>query len=712
LLFVVLRRLFPASFWLPLISAILFCLFPFNAETVSWFGGRGAELTGFFFLASLVAYQNARGLNSSRAMGSMIGTPTGSQTDSPTGSPTGFNWAWLIGSLGLFICALLCSANIWVGCLFFPFYEFVLWTEHRRSGEDSTAFSAMLIGPLLFIVATACIVAGTESLFRLMGDSAPQLSLMTLYKTLRAMVFPINEAIWHGYARQFRILYFLLTPFAIMFALALKSDARLRQQVLFLTIWFALMFLPQVGHVAVGADMFGSRLLYLASMPFCGLMAAIFLSPPLVFKRKPMIGFGVSLVGLLVLSGVYAAHGWNQDAAFRNGGRLLHNVQKSIAIVHGKTQAPYVLVRDVPPYVAASPMFSTDGLVVFDGGTGLLSARYVSAGRLKDDLRAGKYTDVTFTWDPNMRALLPLDLSAMPLVFPEKMTAAEIVNRFLPSLEFYQQAKFDAVANEITLDSNSSSGPAIRLSVDGLGPLSGDFIYVDAKIDAPVTGKRPLVEMYWLTPYHQNYDERLRRAYATAIVGDGKVHRYYFSLRSIGFTTSGAISNITIGFPAGAKVALTGMGLLPKDKLVPAFDVDQASIPQPVASGYDPPVVRYPNIPDLGLYVLPKESQSLPVSYGISNLPGAAGVSIEVSMPYKDFPNPNGTEYSGVGFKSVAAVSADGRFAVPLTDLPGPGVYALRAVAIDAGHNPISAFSDAVYVLVRTHRRLASGEQG
>ena len=690
--FVILRRVC-SSFWLPLASAILFCLFPLNAEAVSWLGGRGALLSGFFFAASLLTYQNARGI-------SAVSNLSASQ----------LRWPWLIASLCLFICSLLCSANIWTACLLFPLYEVHLWLSGRNE-QDASKVSVRLIPPLLFVVATACIVAGTGSLFRLLGESAPSLSFGVLYKTLRAMIFPINEAIWHGYARQFRILYFLLLPFVITFAIALKQDRRLCGLVAVLAVWFAILFLPQLGHMAVGGDMFGSRLFYAASMPFCGLMAAVFLSPLIVFNARRLIGFILSLLGLLVLSGVYAAHGWNQDAAYRNGGRLLHNVQKSIAIVHEKTHLPFFLVRDVPPYVAVAPAFSTDGLVVFDGETGLLSARHVAAGALKEALLAGKYTDRTFTWDTNMRALLPLDLSFMPTAFPEKMTAAQIIPRFLPSLEYYKQVKFDSANDEIVLESNSTSGPAIRLTVDGLGPLSGDFIYVDATIDAPATEKRPLVEMYWLTPYHQNYDERLRRSYATAIVNDGKVHRYYLSLRSIGFTTSGAINNITLGFPAGAKVILKGMGLLPKADLMPTFAVDQKQM-QPARSGYNPPFMNYINEPDLGSYVLADEADSVPVIFGISNIPHAAGVSIEVSMPDADFANPNGTEYSGVGFKSIPVTNSDGHYSIAVTDLPRPGVYAIRAVAIDAGHNPISAFSDTIYVLVKTHRRLASGDIG
>jgi hypothetical protein len=109
----------------------------------------------------------------------------------------------------------------------------------------------------------------------------------------------------------------------------------------------------------------------------------------------------------------------------------------------------------------------------------------------------------------------------------------------------------------------------------------------------------------------------------------------------------------------------------------------------------------------LGMVRLPPDAKEVVVSHACQNIAGAVGVMIEISMPNKSFPNTNGNQPSGVGSSMIGISGIKGTYALPLSKFPVPGLYCLRAIAIDANHRPLGSFSDDVFCLI--NRRYPNG---
>lgn len=709
----------------PLVAAVIFAIYPINAEAVSWFGGRGIELCGALFLASLYCYLRGRRAGEIASVGGnlqVVSSAYGGRAADQQ-SALGFKWPWMISSLGLYTLSLLSSASVWTGCILFIVVELWLFVvvsrNHtgsatpvpggRQPGDDPTE---RLLGPLALCVVTAAYIAGMGIIWQMTSyEIRPDLSFGAIGKTLRALFFPINEAIWHKYARQYDILYLLLPPFALLLIWALKANRPIRQLFTFSALWFLLAVFPEIGHIAK-ENLYGSRLFYLASMPLALILSLAFTSlanlvPGGSKLRRTACGI-VSTIATAVLCVFFLAHITNQNMAYRNGGREIAAIQKSMSVVEAHTNAPFLLVNEVPKWTTVAPVFAGDGLQVFDGQTHLISASTVSPGLLKDALRDGKYRDAALNWVEPLRSLMPLDISLFDKPF-QKMDARQIAMRFVPGIEFIKTAHLDVASNVLQLQSNNERGPVMRLSAAGMSPVTDDFLYVDARIDAPHSREKPLIELYWQTGTHTDYNNNTRRVWTKAVVGDGNYHRYYLSLRSLGWIDSGPLFAITLGFPAGSQVAIKEIGIADKGEVIPNFNgVVQNS--EPRAARVTAPYYNFPNAPDLGLFDC-GNSDSITVTHDTSRIPDATGVLVEISMPDRIFPNPNGNEPSGVGGKKVAINGVKGTYAISTTDFPRSGVYSLRAIAIDKGHNPLGNFSDAIYCLVRRPRSNGWAEQ-
>jgi hypothetical protein len=144
-------------------------------------------------------------------------------------------------------------------------------------------------------------------------------------------------------------------------------------------------------------------------------------------------------------------------------------------------------------------------------------------------------------------------------------------------------------------------------------------------------------------------------------------------------------------------VGLRSISGADKAKVMPMF----TAVAQP-ATGmpFNPPFFRFPTQPELGLFRIPPNADSIVVSHSCENLEGASGVMIEISMPNKVFPNENGADQSGVASSVIGIDGAKGTYGIPIAKFPVPGLYSLRAVAIDQNHRPMGNFSDDVYCLV------------
>lgn len=682
LLYLGLRRC-TAEVEISLVAAILFALFPLNAHAVSWIPGHGSLFAGVFVAAAIYTYLRGRE-----------------------------DWRWMLVSLVMFMSALFCSASVWPVCLLIAMLECYMTYIRKVSSANPTL---SICGPLLFLLLTAAYMAASGLLWQMTTwDARPVFTFDAFFKTIKALLFPVNQAIWPHYAKQFRSLYFLFVPYLLIAAISFKFDRRLGGMLLLSALWMVLCMVPVLGHISVSSNMFGAHLLYLAAMPLCVILAILMTAslrvlPVLVPGRKTpsadLLRLALAVLGVGLLAAFYFSHNLKQNGAFASGASHLRRLHKSMRVVQAKTSGPYILGRDLPENIASAPAFRSKSLLVLDSIHGLLSASTVSPGRLKDSLKDGAFRDAVFRWEPALNSLVPVDFTEPAAPFPAALSASELLQRLSPPIEHYPMARFDPAVG-IILESNSMAGPSFKINADGLSNLVGDFIYVDAKIEAPNLGNEQLIELYWTTPQYPDYDGnpvKERRGYTKAIVGDGRFHRYYLSLRTIGWTTAGRPLYVTVGFPSGAKVTVQGMGVADKTPLCPTFNV----LPEQGArvARFFSPYYNFPVSEGLGLYVQSCGATGITCTHNCDLVPNAEGVQVEISMPNKVYPNPNGNAPSGVGGKTLALMGKRGTYNIKIDDFPGPGVYSLRAISMDIGHNPIGQYSDAVYCLIQKRQK-------
>lgn len=664
--------------WLPFVSALLFALYPLHPEAVSWVSGRASELSTLWALLVLYSYSKAR-------------TSHGA---------SGFKW--LAAAVTSLLLACSTTWTMWVLVPMVVAYELI--NRLNKSTSSDTKVSAVKGIAALFIAAGLYFGTALAISPAVVHLPNPQLSIDNLIQLTRNLIFPINQSVWKGYSLQYRFLYFVLAVPLALLPITLIQDRKLRANLLLMLVWLFCAITPFVGYATAGTDLYGSRWLYFASVPLCGLMAAFLLSVTGISKKYAWAGRAIAIPLIVFLSVLFFLYTKNQNDAYRAAENALKHIQKSVQIVFAKQQAPVILVRDVPAYATVMPQSLNSHLMCFDGATGLLRATAVADGRLKDALRSGHLLSETFRWDKDFDSLVPIDLTPGHNEFGPDISAGKLVDRIHPNIAVYKTLCYDNKQDVLILERNSENGPVLSLRGQGLSPIDGDFFYVDALINAPDSHQDANIELYWVTGVFKDYAHNERKTTTRAILNDKQFHRYYLPIRSIPWITSGPPTLVTLGFPAGAKVQIKGVGIANAAKLVPELTVVNRVIADQ-SKHFDQMIFDYPESPELGLLTISKANPEAKLHYSLSNVSGATGGFFEISARDTLFDNPNGQPRSGAGYpeptKRVPINNLVGNYIVSTEQFPQPGLYSIRLIAVDKNGAAAGNFSDSVNFLVR-----------
>ncbi len=519
------------------------------------------------------------------------------------------------------------------------------------------------------------------------------------YQLLRNLFFPINNEIVPKYPREYRFMYFLLAPCLAGTLLALWKNKRFAISALVTFVILLLTCLPYVGFACDTRSLYGSRFLYLASFPACLFLTYLLTSFAHIGKRFKALTTVISAVFILLLCIFFLRMTWQQNSSYRAATNVLKTIQKSVSVVVAKTASPYVFIRDLPTNSSVVPPPLQYSIAALDGPTGLLSAWVVPSERLKRSLHEGNYLSTSLRWDKDFLSLLAFDLTPLTNQITE-LNGPAIVARMMPGLVFYRTASYDAANELLILESNSTvSGPAVRLAADGLSPIDSDFLYIDARINAPAVTANQEVELYWTTRLYDDYNHEDRRSFTQAQVNDGQFHRYHLPLSNAGYFANGTIAAITLGFPAGSKVWIKSLGVTDGKNLRAQLSIEPSSI-KPSFNPYASPYYQYPQIPDLGLAQV-EGLDELVLNYSVVNIEGANSALVEISETNKFFKNPNGSALSAACLKTMPLSAKEGQFSLKRSDLPGSGIYSIRLMATGPNAQPVGAFSDVINCLAR-----------
>lgn len=655
-------------------AAVLFALYPLHFESVAWLGGIGSELGTMFLLSAVSLYVDA----GNRAL----------------------SWK-TIGLISICMFLSLASTSMmWTSCLVFALYTIcaLLFKKSEGSNNDLTMSLIGLLSPLMVTGVCLAAIGGLSDVIW------PNLAFKNILSCFKQIVFPINEINWHRYSREY-IFFYIAYPFIVgSFLFNFYTCRDYRRNSTFALLSTLVLAVPAIGIAALSSDLYGERWLYAASAGFCiflGLSIGKLADLPGRFRKA---GTGFALVLMLLLSIVFVRHTMNENASALGNARLLRAVQKSMKITQEKEQLPFLVVANMPEHMSVSPLFSPRDPALFDAKSGLLRSNAIPDGRLKQALRDGKILTGSLRWERDLRSFLPLEFGPAKSDWAEAMSMESLCARMVPAVDFYKNVKLSPDKKELLLESNSEHGPMITIASAELSALDGDFILLDAIINAPTSFASPRVELQWITTVHPDYEKRERYSYADATINDGNVHRYYLSLRRSGWTAGGAPRIVALGFPAGARVRLLNIGVTSQAKIAELKPVLEGAA-SPAAERFTPPYYNYPVDPALGFVALSSSASSILADYSVANVEGASGICVELSYANKSFDDANSQHMSSKTFKTIRQQGVSGRISIPVADLPAAGVYSIRVIASSPSGSYLGQFSDPLCYQVPLKRK-------
>jgi len=422
--------------WLPIFTALAFLVYPLSAEPILYLGSRAYLLGLLFLVASLALYVRSREKQSFTILG--IGTIFYGLAilSDRTLWPLSFNF------ISYYFCGLLLTdkpifhhdkkeaaldlaeaeeledavdrllaleagkeeagkeesgseeANI----------EKAKEKEEEKSSTDDTGkdpgddlrdlFQSLFPAlPFVVVAAAACL----SSLPSSPTKQLPKEMLVTGsdWLNMGAVLFEPALGGWSWLC----LLPLLTVP------IALKKSWDFRRQTVFLTIWLFMALVPHMHQSiegsAAGPAMAGSRFLYQACLPACGLISLLFLSP-LYAATGMKSGLLATTRGIvIVLFSLFLLacrdHLDGRIQAFARGAEQVGRLREAVA---GKP-AGAILVRGLDPAMAVASGLDAGSLALLDKSTGLLRAPAVIESRL------GKDAPAAFRFDPEKGTLEP-----------------------------------------------------------------------------------------------------------------------------------------------------------------------------------------------------------------------------------------------------------------------------------------------------------------
>lgn len=736
-----------AYFTTAAIAALLFALSPLAPEAVSWLGGlplqigTTSSLAAFLLLCfSITNYDNDKDKKRSIQISGAAGS--------------------------LAMIASLCSVHL-AAVVFFPAICFYLATRNADKLKSISKQRTTRLILIIYLIGASVgalyssfnyissspnnsanslnlppkVIALTETKIEAQNEASETSMLSKPLGNLSALVIPINRSINKNYNKTFKLSY-LLIPAPLVFSLvALMLSVQFRNRIA-IALGLAFVYLLLNGELVDRETLVGARWLY-PILPTFSYLIAITLTSPLFIHWNKLESNLVSrtikalvslfLVILTLLFLIPLTH--TQISSYKSQGKLWSKLSQSIELLGAREKSAYLIVRNLPQTLSIAPIISPFEPILIDTAEKLPRSQNISAGALKDSLRdqngGAKIGNIAFHFEKHLVDLAKTDFTVTNDNFQSPLTAQQIAKRVTPPLEFYHDTvKLDSAGENLLLESGNTNGAAVRIDCEGISPVKGDYLYVEAKIDGPPLKPHTPVELHWLTNWNTEWEPRDRKTQVDAFSNDNQYHRYFFPMRSTSWTTNGFPSYIMLGFPAGAKVAVKAIGVA---KLAEATATELQSTAEPATKAATETVVapsvplltaqasitqspdkrrfsafsfNYPDLKDLGLTAVYGRDNTLMLNYDASKLDSAAAVKFEIGSADSKFKADN-AEYPDSSSTTIDQKDAKGTLVLKHTDQPLASktastgtVFPIRIFALDQSGKIIGRSSDSVHCLI------------
>ncbi|MCA9802694.1 MAG: hypothetical protein KC777_12055 [Cyanobacteria bacterium HKST-UBA02] len=390
--------------WLPIFMALAFLVCPLSAEPVLYLGARGYLLGLLFLVISLALYVRSREKQSFTILG--IGTVIYGLAilSDRTLWPLSFNF------ISYYFCGLLLTDK--------PIFHrdkkeaaldlaeaeeledavdrlLALEAGKEKQEEDKSEKSPAETVPAhdtksdpnqddikdlfqsLFPALPFVVVAAAACLASLPASPTKQLPREMLvtgsdWLNMATVLFEPAFGTWSW--------LFLLPLLAVPFAL--KKSWDFRRQAVFLTIWLFMALVPHMHQSIEGPALAGSRFLYQACMPACGLISLLFLSPLYIAPGAKSGLLTATRAVVIVLFSLFLLGCRDRldgrIQAFARGAEQAGWLRQAVA----GQPAGAILVRGLDPALAVASGLDSNSLALIDQRTGLLRAPCVIESRL------------------------------------------------------------------------------------------------------------------------------------------------------------------------------------------------------------------------------------------------------------------------------------------------------------------------------------------
>lgn len=663
----------------PVAAASIFALYPLHPEAVSWITGRVDSVVTAFCTASFFFYIKWRRCGTLPyailACGAMI-----------------------LGLLSKEMAITLPAVFAWADLVYGE-----LWTKGQaqetsllRRLTETIKRCAIRTSPFWLILAAYFVVRyfalGTfvggydDSLLFIANQ---QEFIRDWIHALTTMIVPINRSLMGSHHLLSKLWPIALAGSGILLALNLWTDERARRHTLFQLGWLALCLIPVYKLFNIAADLQGSRLAYLATVPVCILLAAS-MYPSEKWKKKSWFALSqiLVLITVLALSGYLL---WNNNLPWRAAGIETTKIQNELRSLFEKVDGdPQTLFLGLPDQIdgAYTCRNALDGMTKKPQlQRDIRNCLMVNAfepilpfGFLKESIQANSKDILIYRWDSAQGKFLKVevpnpDLGGIRSWSGEQLKSIVSIpeQKAKPGLNWVNHS-----SAEISTLQNSGE---IEIDFGRLPCFSTDYIVLNATLEQPAAAETGM-DLLYSNDMYPTFELR-RRAHSSYRIGETQ-ETLIFGLRGLPeWSLGGNTHKFRLLIPPRCKFLLNSLEVAPARFVSPAISFEN--------SGY---------FGSKGYLHLGPSQASQTIDVSVRQVEGAKTFELELTRANLLFESQNGQTRSKVLWKLIEGNGKEGRITLDFKDFRSPGIYEMRAWALDEKGTICGAASDHIVLSV------------
>ena len=659
-------------------AAALFALYPLHPEAVAWITGRVDSVVTAFCTASVFFYIKWRRTNSI-APAILAGA------------------AMILGLLSKEMAITLPAVFLWIEIIYGD-----NWSSSKVDRDSIVQWAvaaakrcALNTAPFWIILA-AYFVVRYFALGTFVGGYDDSLFFISNMKefisgwvhALITLVVPINRNLMGSHHLISKVWPITVGAASLLLAVNLVLDSRVRKHVLFQLGWLALCLIPVYKLFSIAPDLQGSRLAYLATVPVCILLTAG-MYPCSALRKK----LWHKTSQLIVLSAILALSSyllWTNNLPWRESGLETTKIQNELRSLFSTIDGdPQILFLGLPDQIQGAYTCRN----ALDGMTkkpqlqrDIRNCLMVNAfepilpfGFLKESIAENNKQILIYRWDAGQGKFLKVEIAAAQNDSVETWTGERLKQIIeLPTQKSKPELTWTSRGPQLTTGSGSGE---VELNFGAQPCFNTDYIIVKAHVDQPPSTELGIDLLYSNDMYP---DFELRRRAHTSIKPEMKDQTLIFGLRGLPeWSLGGNTRKFRLLIPPSTKVQIDAIEMAPARFVTPKISFAN--------SGY---------LGTKGYLHIGPDKLEQEVEVDIRSVPNAKTYELEITRANLLFESQNGQSQSKVMWKLLKSNTGKGTSALQYKEFKSPGIYEIRAWALDEHGTICGAASDHIVLSV------------